>query len=74
MGLVQLGEGNKQEKEGGKDGVQSSRNLGGGQGSAFLFHGWGSRKPLGWHNLQESGQETSNYQSDMRNTQPAVRL
>lgn len=29
----------------------------GGPCSALLFHGWGSRKPLGWHNLQESGQE-----------------
>ena len=22
------------------------------QGSALLFHGWRSRKPLGWHHLQ----------------------
>lgn len=24
-----------------------------GRGSAFLFHCWGSRKPFGWHNLQD---------------------
>lgn len=37
MGLVQLGEGNKQEKEGGKDGVQSSRNLGEDEDQPFSF-------------------------------------
>lgn len=56
-GSEQSGEGSKQEREGGRDGEQSSRSLGEDGGSAFLFHGWGSRKPLGWHNLQESGRE-----------------
>lgn len=65
MGLLQLKEGNTQER-GGKDGMQSSRNPGEGQGSAFLFHGWGFRKPSGWHNLQESGHETPNHWSDIK--------
>jgi len=30
---------------------------GGERGSALLFHGCGSRKPSGGHNLQESGRE-----------------
>ncbi len=35
--LVQLGEGNKQDREGGKDGVQSSRNLGEDGDQPFSF-------------------------------------
>lgn len=57
VGLVRLGKGNKPEREGGKRWGAKQQEPGGGRGSALLFHGWGSRKPLGWHNLQESGQE-----------------
>ncbi|KAG7240536.1 hypothetical protein INR49_026820, partial [Caranx melampygus] len=58
VGPVTLGERNNQKREGWKDEVQSSRSLGvGGWSSAFFFHGWGSRKPLGWHNLQDNRRE-----------------
>lgn len=69
VGLLQSKEGNTLERERGKDGMQSSRNPGEGQGSAFLFHSWGFRKPLGWHNLQESGHETPHHWSDIKITQ-----
>lgn len=74
VGSAQLEEGAKQEKERGKYRVQSSRNLGEDRGSAFFFQDWRSRKPLGWHNLQESGQERPNYWSDTRNAQATVGL
>ena len=47
------GDGEQGRGRGGAGQRGGRRTLGGGrQGSALLFHGWRSRKPLGWHHLQ----------------------